>query len=137
MVTKIVHEIFINPQGYNVDVREIEDLIRNILEKEGAPSTLSIELTFTDDEYIKALNLKYRDRDQPTDCLCFVLQDVINKRKIADIYISYQRAEEQAKERKRSLGCEIVTLAAHSTLHALGYEEGRLMEGKQKEYLIC
>ena len=137
MATKTVHEIFINPQGYNVDVRGLEDIIINILEKEGAPSTLSIELTFTDDEYIKALNSKYRGRDQPTDCLCFVLPDVINKRKIADIYISYQRAKEQAKERKRPPGCEIATLVAHSTLHALGYEEGRLMEGKQKEYLIC
>ena len=128
-------EIFINPGDYNIDIKFLMKLAEEILKCEGASSKLRVEITFTDDAFIKKLNKKYLRRDYPTDCLCFNLSEEATDREIADIYISYDRAVEQAIERKETLDFELAILTAHGVLHAIGYEDDKLIEKKQEDYV--
>ncbi len=128
-------EIFINPGDYNIDIKFLMKLAEEILKCEGASSKLRVEITFTDDAFIKKLNKKYLRRDYPTDCLCFNLSEEATDREIADIYISYDRAVEQAIERNETLDFELAILTAHGVLHAIGYEDDKLIEKKQEDYV--
>lgn len=129
-----MREIFINPGRYDINVNALERLVDGILTCEGAPSKLRIEITYTDDSYIKKLNSEYLGRNYPTDCMCFILPDEARNREIADIYISYDRAVEQAKARKETLDFELAILTAHGVLHAVGYGDDKLIEEKQEDY---
>ena len=89
-----------------------------------------VSVTFCDNEYIRALNKKYREKDKPTDVLsfplydggCFDVGECIGGAMLGDIVISLERAKEQAKEVGNGFMREVAFLAVHSTLHLLGYD---------------
>lgn len=88
-----------------------------------------ISVTVCDNEYIHALNLKYRQIDRPTDVLSFPMIEVdegiphdSSSVLLGDIVISQERANEQAGEIGHSLIREIQFLCVHSVLHLLGYD---------------
>ncbi|HED23773.1 MAG TPA: rRNA maturation RNase YbeY [Firmicutes bacterium] len=82
------------------------------------------------DGYLHDLNRRFRDRDMPTDVLSFSYIDLgIGPDReheldfaFGDIYISIDRAREQAEEAGHSLEREIMLLAIHGMLHLLGYD---------------
>lgn len=128
---------------------EEENLINDVLEfamkKEQLENT-SFSVIFVDNEYIHNLNKTYRNIDRPTDVITFALEDdesIINgsdNRMLGDIYISLDRAHEQAKEYGHSFKRELSFLAVHGFYHLLGYdhqteEEEKIMFGKQEEIL--
>lgn len=128
---------------------EEENLINDVLEfamkKEQLDNT-SFSVIFVDNEYIHNLNKTYRNIDRPTDVITFALEDdesIINgsdNRMLGDIYISLDRAHEQAKEYGHSFKRELSFLAVHGFYHLLGYdhqteEEEKIMFGKQEEIL--
>lgn len=94
-----------------------------------------VSLVLTNDDYIQELNLEYRGKDQPTDVLSFALQEeaegiseIMNDEDedipelLGDIYISIERAVEQANSYGHSLERELGYLAVHGLLHLLGYD---------------
>lgn len=128
---------------------EEENLINDVLEfamkKEQLENTI-FSVIFVDNEYIHNLNKTYRNIDRPTDVITFALEDdesIINgsdNRMLGDIYISLDRAHEQAKEYGHSFKRELSFLAVHGFYHLLGYdhqteEEEKIMFGKQEEIL--
>jgi probable rRNA maturation factor len=90
---------------------------------------------------IQALNAKFRNKDAPTDVLSFPADVHLNLgvRLLGDVIISVEKAEQQAKERKRSLHEEMVALLVHGTLHLIGYDhersrrDARIMARLEKE----
>lgn len=103
-------------------------------------------IIIVDNEYIHTLNKQYRHIDRPTDVITFALEDdkrcilPTNKRVLGDIYISIEKAKEQAKLYEHSLEREICFLAIHGFYHLLGYdhqtkEEEKIMFSKQEEVL--
>lgn len=127
--------VFINPGNYDIDIKSLKRLAEGILKLESAPYNLRVEITFTHDAFIQKLNKRYLGRDYPTDCLCFNLPDDARGRNIADIYISYGRAVEQAKDREEAIDFEIALLTAHGVLHALEYEDDEGIIKKQEDYV--
>lgn len=88
---------------------------------------LIFNVILVDDDYIHRLNRDYRGKDQPTDVITFALEDgedVIlgQERVLGDIYISIDRALEQACSYGHSLKRELSFLAIHGFLHLLGYD---------------
>ena len=107
---------------------------------------VSFNLIIVDNDYIHELNKTYRNIDRETDVITFALEDdetVINgsdERLLGDIYISLDKAKNQAEEYGHSLLRELSFLAVHGFYHLLGYdhqtkEEEEVMFGKQKEVL--
>lgn len=100
--------------------------VRTTLAEEGTRDG-EVSLTLVGDDRMRALNRDHLGRDRVTDVISFSLQDP-GEPLLADIYIGYPQALRQAAELGLSAHEELVRLAIHGTLHALGYDhpaEGR------------
>ena len=81
-----------------------------------------------DDELLRQLNRDYRQIDEPTDVLSFSQQEGEAEpgpadQVLGDVVISVDTAERQAQAAGRTLDGEVSFLAAHGTLHLLGWED--------------
>ena len=90
-----------------------------------------ISVSLVDNEFIHQINRDYRGIDRPTDVISFAFLDnedrnAIYKSKepvcLGDIYISVDKAKEQAEEYGHSLKRELSFLFVHGLLHLLGYD---------------
>lgn len=108
-----------------------------------------LSVTLVDNETIHKINREYRQIDRPTDVISFAFQDGENREELyrdnkivclGDIYISYEKAEEQALEYGHSIKRELSFLFVHGLLHLLGYdhmtqEDEKIMFDLQEEIL--
>jgi len=131
-----------------------------VLEEEGCPFEVQVNIVLTDNEGIRALNRECRNTDRETDVLSFPnvdfeeegVFDIDEDREadyfdpesgelvLGDIMISVDKVYGQAEEYGHSLRREFAFLVAHSMLHLCGYdhmeENERLrMERRQEEIL--
>ena len=128
----------------NEEIKELDilnDLLEFALKKEKQEHVI-FNIIIVDNEYIHKLNKEYRNVDRPTDVISFALEDngsmeTAYGRILGDIYISIDKAREQAKEYGHSLKRELAFLSIHGLLHLLGYdhmeeEEEKVMFGRQE-----
>ena len=134
-----------NENNYPIEA-SYEDTMKSIaslaLKKEGLEDNYEVGLTYVSKDEIKDLNREYRNIEKVTDVLSFPLIEDFSSDEtlLGDVVISYEVAEEQAKEYGHSLEREIMFLFTHSTLHLLGYdhiedEDRAIMEERQREIL--
>jgi probable rRNA maturation factor len=123
-----------------------------------APNAV-MSVMIINNEEIHAINKEYRNIDRATDVISFAAQegmmDIVFdeedeelansfalelQSELGDIYISYERAVEQAQDYNHSVERELGFLELHGLLHLLGYdhmndEDEREMFDLQKEIL--
>ncbi len=131
----------------NEEIKEIKDIERviDIAIKHQKLDNLEFNIIIVDNTYIHELNKNYRGIDRPTDVISFALEDNkdfvdVGHRVLGDIYISIDKAKEQAIEYGHDLRREICFLAVHGFLHLLGYdhmkeEDEKVMFSLQEEIL--
>ena len=107
------------------------------------PGSVEISVTIVGNEKIKEINRNYRDKDAVTDVISFALEDDEDifaamdmeedeiPRDLGDIFISYDRAVEQAKDYGHSVDRELGFLLVHGFLHLNGYDH--MTEADEKE----
>ena len=132
---------------YEEKYSEIVDVALKHLQLSFSPI---ISVSIVDNEYIHEINRQYRNIDRPTDVISFAFLDGEENRDqimhsnnvvaLGDIYISLEKAKEQAKEYGHSLNRELLFLFTHGLLHLLGYdhmnkEEEEVMFSLQEEIL--
>ena len=129
------------------DLEQEIDLLHEFITfilKEEKLENVEFNIIFIDNPRIHEMNLTYRGIDRPTDVISFALEDNktidLGVRLLGDIYISIDKAKEQATSYGHSLRREISFLAVHGLLHLLGYdhmtkEEEKVMFQKQEELL--
>jgi len=104
-----------------------------------------VNVIFTTDEHVHELNREYREIDRPTDVLSFSLIDDVSAEEdlLGEIYVSIQRAKEQAAAHKKTLQSEVELLTVHGLLHLLDYEHdtdpghARMQTGEAKYTEMC
>ena len=136
-------EIFNNTNN-DINTSELEDYIKYVV-KELDIENAVFNIIFIDNEEIRKINREYRNVDRETDVISFALEDNMDVvyedfRLLGDIYISYEKAIEQAELYNHSVKREVFFLATHGILHLLGYdhmeeEDEKVMFGKQNELL--
>ena len=109
-----------------------------------------VSVSIVDNKYIHKINKKYRGIDRPTDVISFAFLDGEEDKEklfkskgevvLGDIYISLDKAKEQAEEYHHSLERELSFLFVHGLLHLLGYdhmnkEDEEVMFALQEEIL--
>ncbi len=94
--------------------------VRATLADEGVGNA-EISLTLVDDDHIRALNRVHLGHDRVTDVISFALNGPVEPL-AGDIYIGYPQALRQAAARGLAAREELVRLAIHGTLHALGHD---------------
>lgn len=122
---------------------EMERVLKRGVEKELLQDVL-FNVILVDNLYIHNLNKTYRGIDRPTDVITFALEDAkdieTSPRILGDIYISIEKAKEQANEYGHTFKREICFLAVHGFYHLLGYdhqteEEEKVMFARQEALL--
>lgn len=126
------------------EIKELKKLIKYALKFENLDN-VEFDIIFVNNETIKKLNRDYRNIDRSTDVITFALEDyskiIYGKiRVLGDVYISIEKAREQAKEYGHTELRELSFLMIHGFLHLLGYdhlikEEEEIMFKKQEEIL--
>ncbi|MDR0299294.1 MAG: rRNA maturation RNase YbeY [Streptococcaceae bacterium] len=124
------------------------------------PESKEMAVTFVDNARSHELNLQYRDTDRPTDVISLeykpdaeeiffdeemdIPEDLLEEMDpfIGGLYISIDKAAEQAEEFGHSIEREYGWLCVHGFLHINGYdhydpEEEKEMFGLQEEILTA
>ncbi len=145
MVSNSLNKFYIyNQTDCNLDseLRVMEEYLRKCLDLEKVKNAV-FSVIITDNKSIRDMNRDYRGINKETDVISFALEDekdenvFLNERLLGDIYISIDKAKEQADEYGHSLTRELSFLAVHGLLHLLGYdhmneEDEKIMFGKQE-----
>ena len=126
------------------ELKYLDEVIKYTLKSENALDS-ELDVIIVDNEYIHKINKEYRGVDRPTDVISFALEDEpdikLDHRILGDIYISIDKAREQANEYGHSLKRELCFLTVHGVLHLLGYDhmkskkDEEIMFGKQDKIL--
>jgi rRNA maturation RNase YbeY len=123
-----------------VDRRRLRSLAKQLLgeiDREGA----ELSIALVDDEAIAELNVRYREREGPTDVLSFSLEEGPHAERrgalLGDVVVSLETAERQARRARRRLDDEVLRLLIHGTLHLVGHdhekdEEARRMRAEER-----
>ncbi len=106
----------------------LTDIIERLLEEYNL-SGGEVAVVIADNVLLKGLNRQYRNTDTPTDVLSFSYLESADQPPreekefaVGDIYISVERASDQAKEAGHSLRQETALLVVHGMLHLLGFD---------------
>lgn len=103
-----------------------------------------IGVVFVDNEYIRGLNRTYAKVDSVTDVLAFSMQEgeggKFSHGCLGEVYVSWDKAVQQAEEYEVPLESELYRLVIHGVLHLLGYEHGNkdsaaVMKKKEEHFL--
>ena len=138
--------------------RPMERIARRAAEMEGLQD-FEVQIILADNDFIPQLNRDYRQVDAPTDVISFpandlekplaeALQEGLQPEMseygdaifLGEIYISVDRAQEQAEEYGNTLEEELCFLTVHGMLHLMGYDhieaaDEQIMRAKQREIL--
>lgn len=119
-------EIFNNTDKKIDEERLLNDYTRYLVDKLRLDNC-EFNIIIVDNEEIRKINKDYRNIDKETDVISFALEDEMdikydNFRLLGDIYISLDKAYEQAMEYGHSRERELCFLITHGVLHLLGYD---------------
>ena len=143
-------------------IKQTQDILEFAAQKTGKEKK-EMAVTFVTNERSHELNLEYRDTDRPTDVISLEYkpeldiavdeEDLLNHPELAEmlddfdayigeLFISVDKAREQAEEYGHSFEREMGFLAVHGFLHINGYdhytpEEEEEMFGLQEEILTA
>ncbi|MFS9227196.1 rRNA maturation RNase YbeY [Streptococcus gordonii] len=143
-------------------IKQTQDILEFAAQKTGKEQK-EMAVTFVSNERSHELNLEYRDTDRPTDVISLEYkpeldiavdeEDLLDHPELAEmledfdayigeLFISVDKAREQAEEYGHSFEREMGFLAVHGFLHINGYdhytpEEEAEMFGLQEEILTA
>ncbi len=113
--------------------RTITDLCHTIAEQ--LPDRLPlgvVNIIMVNNRFIQKLNYRYRRRNRATDVLSFPIYTPLEPEKknglvlIGEIYISREKAKEQAAELGIPLRVEILTMVRHGLMHLAGLSHAEM-----------
>lgn len=122
---------FVNngPENYDSYEEVFNELYVKIFKHLNLKGDYMTDVTIVNNEEIHKINREYRNVDRPTDVISFAFLDEESEKELkggpislGQIIISYEKAEEQAKEYGHSLLREMSFLFTHGMLHLLGYD---------------
>jgi probable rRNA maturation factor len=98
-------------------------LARRLAREFPAARGAQASVVLTGDEEVRALNLRWRGQDRPTDVLSFPMghrDPETGRRMLGEVYVSRARARAQAREFGTGYQGELRRLVLHGLLHLLG-----------------
>ncbi len=135
--------VTVSKEGVKHPTRAVAADARTLLKHLGLPRA-ELSIVLCDDEFIRALNAQWRQKDEPTDVLSFAMgegEDAgLTPDLLGDIVISVETAARQGAALGLSLDEEMRVLLVHGLLHLLGHdhiepEDAAEMRAKEAELL--
>ena len=116
---------------------KLQSIVSLIFREEGLVDS-EINLRILDDEEMKKLNHKFRNKNLTTNVLSFQSDDISIKhtKNIGDIAISSEYVEREAVEEGKFFEDHMIHMLAHGVYHILGYDHedntsAEIMESKE------
>jgi len=112
--------------------------------REASSKPAELAIVLTDDSAIRALNRKWRGRDEPTNVLSFPAGSAAaathQAAHLGDIVIAYETSAREASYEGKPFAQHLAHLAVHGYLHLLGFDheteaEAVVMERLENEIL--
>lgn len=105
----------------------------------------SIAILLTDDDTVRDLNARFRDKDRPTNVLSFPGADMPMPGAaphLGDIVLAYGVCAGEAEAQSKTLSSHLTHLVVHGVLHLLGQDhqtdpEAEAMEAEEKAILAA
>lgn len=120
----------------------VKKIVKTICKVEKVKGKHVVSIIIVDNQKIHEINKQYRNIDRPTDVISFAAIDGEETlpEEMGDIFISYEKIIEQAKEYEHSVLREFAFLVTHGMYHLLGYdhmnqEDEKIMFAKQEKIL--
>ncbi len=139
-----MEDYIINTTDEKIDTKELDSVIKFACKHLNIENPL-LNIVIVDNKRIQEINRDYRNKDAVTDVISFAFEEAKdleyeNVRFLGEIYISYERCKEQAKDYGHSVRREFCYLAVHGLLHLLGYdhmneEDKKVMRALEEEIL--
>ena len=128
MITVFIEYDRISKEQAKIDENRVSQTALAVFEKQTIDNS-EITIIFTNNDHIREINREYREKDYPTDVISFAYMDdpfpgegSESDTYLGDIYISVEKAAEQADEFGSSCDQEIDRLVIHAILHLMGYD---------------
>ena len=118
-----------NRSGAEVDEAGAESVARRLLEAEGVTDG-ELGLAFVGREEMRALKREHLGLDEPTDVLSFPLDGV------DPVPVGVPRALGDVVVCPDVVGADWQRPLVHGLLHLLGYDHGREMESRERDYAL-
>ncbi len=123
----MIQLIFTNETNARFTEETFAPLLENTESHLGPITEKELELILVHDPEMRALNMKTRQIDTPTDVLSFANREVEDPTlkhpdSLGQIFISIDTAQKNAGEMQQSLEDEVKFLFIHGVLHLLGYD---------------
>ena len=98
-----------------------------------------VVVLLTDDEAVRDLNARFRDKDKPTNVLSFPAPDSAAPH-LGDVVLAYGVCAAEAEAQGKTLSDHLSHLVVHGVLHLLGRDheddaEAEEMEAEEREIL--
>lgn len=93
--------------------------------------SITVSFILTDNKAIRKINKNFRKKDYATDVISFAYREyetpaaVTGREHLGDIFISLEKAKEQAAEYGVSFSDEMTRLVVHAFCHCVGYDHER------------
>jgi probable rRNA maturation factor len=94
----------------------------------------TIIVLLTDDEAVRDLNARFRDKDAATNVLSFPAAQTARPH-LGDVALAYGVCAREAQAQDKTLERHLMHLTAHGVLHLLGYDHQSDAEAVQMEAL--
>ncbi len=117
------------------EIRDLKRLSVLLLKSEG--SAKPVNVVFTEDAEVRALNAEFRNKDKTTDVLSFPWED---EELLGELFISVPQVLRQAPRFGTTAHEEMRRVLVHGLLHLLEYDHIKpkdrvVMRAKEEEYL--
>lgn len=140
-------EVEVEVEDWTHAVEDVEAVVEQaagaVLDAERPGEHGGIVVLLTDDETVRDLNARFRDRDRPTNVLSFpaaAMPGGVGPVPLGDIVLAYGVCAREAQEQSKSLRNHLTHLVVHGVLHLLGRDheveaEAEAMEGEERTIL--
>ncbi len=136
-------DVEIEDAAWNADVDDIEGVVERAARRAGGDAVGSIAVLLTDDEAVRDLNKRFRDKDRPTNVLSFPGADMPMPGApphLGDIVLAYEVCADEAAAQGKTMNSHLTHLVVHGVLHLLGRDhmteaEAEAMEAEEKAIL--
>ncbi len=128
-----------NESGIELDERRMQRLARFVLDRMRVHPLAELCVTAVDEGTIAELNLKWMEKDGPTDVLAFPMDELrpgmVNEEPeegvLGDLVLCPAVAQEQARAAGHATTEELDLLTVHGILHLLGYDHAEPEEHQE------
>jgi rRNA maturation RNase YbeY len=117
-----VQFFFLQPVSVLKQRLALKSFLQKTAQKEGRPIA-SLNIIFCSDDYLLNINKQYLNHDYYTDIITFDLSESKKGPVTAELYISYDRVKDNARQMKATTTKELHRVIFHGLLHLLGYKD--------------